>query len=99
ITADRDRLRGLLDDRQRSDVEALAAQRLRDGTDLWTTVDLADVLDDNGEVDSAKVTEAVEQLAAAKPHYAAPRPSFDLGNRGGPVDKGDTFADVLRGRR
>ena len=77
----------------------LAAQRLRDGSDLWTTVELADVLDDQGEVDSAKVAEAVDQLATAKPHYLAPRASFELGQRGGPVEKGDTFADVLRGRR
>jgi len=81
-------------------VEALAGQRLRDGSDLWTATTLVDLLDDEGEVDAGKVSEAIDQLAAAKPHYvkSGPGASFDLGAR--PVAPAEhSFADVLRGGR
>jgi len=35
---------------------------------------------DQGEVHVAKVTEAVDQIATANPHYANPAAAFDLGN-------------------
>lgn len=100
LAAERDQLRARLDDRQRADVETLAGQRLRDGSDLWTATTLTDLLDEEGEVDPALVAQAVDQLAAAKPHYAKPGPgaSFDLGAR--PVAPTEhSFADVLRGGR
>lgn len=98
IAAERDQLRTQLDDRTRADVEILAAERLRDGSDLWTATTLADLLDDQGEVDPALVTQAVDELAKSKPHYVRSAPSFDLGHRGESVKGEATFADVLRGR-
>jgi len=99
LAAERDQLRARLDDRQRADVEALAGQRLRDGSDLWNATTLADLLTEEGEVDPALVTQAVDQLAGAKPHYVRSAPSFDLGHRGESVKGEATFADVLRGGR
>ena len=41
-----------------------------DGADLWSSgVELADVLDDEGEIDTAKVEAAIATLVEAKPHY------------------------------
>jgi len=98
IAAERDALRSRLDDRQRADVETLAGQRLQHGSDLWATdVDLASLLDDDGAIDEFKVSVAVDQLITSKPHYARPRPQFDLGHRGGTAETGPSFADVLRG--
>ncbi len=99
LAAERDQLRTQLDDRTRADVEALAGQRLLDGSDLWTATTLADLLDDQGDVDPALVTQAVDQLAKSKPHYVRSAPSFDLGHRGESVKGEATFADVLRGGR
>jgi|SoiMethySBSTD1v2_1073268.scaffolds.fasta_scaffold1372322_2 hypothetical protein len=73
---------------QRAQVERLAGDKLADATDLWSSADLADLLDgESGEVDDAKVTAAVEQLVQAKPHYAKqarrPRPDPSQGGGGG----------------
>ncbi len=85
LAGERDTLRGQVAARQRADVENLATQlpqALKDGTDLWTVTDLDALLGDDGDIDEAKVTEAVKALTTAKPHWAKSPGSFDLGLRG-----------------
>jgi hypothetical protein len=97
ITAERDALLEKLTARQRADVEALAAQRLTDGSDLWQAVDLADVLDEAGDIDQAKVATATADLLTRKPHYGRPRPDNGLGYRSDPVKPARGWEEVLRG--
>jgi hypothetical protein len=67
-------------------VEALAGDKLVDGADVWTGgVELAGLLDDDGDVDAAKVEATIAALVQAKPHYAqprGPRPDPSQGARG-----------------
>lgn len=85
---------------QRTEVERLAA-RLHDPGDLWTGVDLAELLNEDGQVDPERVAEAVAALSDSKPHLIKPprRSNFGQGNRT-PVDMGTgtTWGSVLRGR-
>lgn len=57
---------------RRAEVERLAAEHLRDASDLWQAQpDPAAFLNDDGAVDPDKVAEAAQALTANKPHYAA----------------------------
>jgi hypothetical protein len=61
---------------QRAEVERLAASKLADAQDLWRDgAALADLLDDSGNVDGAKVGGLVESLVEAHPHWTVPRKS------------------------
>ncbi len=98
--ATRDTLAARVQKYQTAEAERVAAGpgRLLDPTDLWRVTELADVVDDDGEVDAEKVSDAVDKLIERKPHYAAPQTSLDLdlGVRGGPVKAGSpTWADVI----
>jgi len=97
LLAERDTLRSRLDAAVRADVEAIAAQRLHDATDLWASVELAE---HDGGFAPDKVGEAVTALVKAKPHLARPGPQFDLGNRR-PAQQLEpaSMHDVLRGSR
>ena len=97
IAAEREALLEKVTACQRADVEALAAQRLTDGSDLWQTVHLADVLNEAGDIDEAKVTTAAADLLTRKPHYAKPRVDNGLGYRSEPVRQAGGWEDVLRG--
>ena len=87
VEAERDALAERVTGYQRKHVERLAGDRLADPADLWSSTELADLLDDGAEVDDAKVTAAVEELVKAKPHYgkrgATPKPDLSQGGRGG----------------
>ncbi len=81
---ERDGLRTQLDTIRRGEVERLAAATVARPGAIWKAgVELADVLDDNGRVDPAKVTEAVraaaEQLGLARPVPQSRRPAFNPG--------------------
>ncbi len=97
--ATRDTLAAKVSKYQTAEAERAAAGpgRLLDPTDLWRVTELADVLDDDGELDPAKVNTAVDKLLADKPHYGAPQTSLDLdlGARGAPVKAGSTWSDVI----
>lgn len=68
--AERDKLRAQVDAMHRAEVERCAGTRLADGTDLWLAgVDLADLRDDTGQLDTAKVNDAIDAAVAAKPHW------------------------------
>jgi len=74
---------------------AYAAQtgRLADATDL--PYDEA-LLDDEGLVDQSKVTAAVEELLARKPHLASRRPTGDVGQGARPAAETVSLAGLLR---
>jgi hypothetical protein len=69
---------------QRAEVERMAAQ-LHDPADLWTTgVDLAELLNEDGQVDPERVAVAVAVLADSRPYLLKPPPrvpSFGQGRR------------------
>ena len=82
---------------QVADVERLAAAQLAQGSDVWLDVELAAVLDDEGNVSADLVKAAAEAAAAKRPGLAAPRPSFDGGVRGpSSAPSGPSFADSFR---
>lgn len=70
--AERDALATRLDGMQRAEVQRLAAGPggLADGADVWAGLELADALDESGQVDPERVKAAVSALLAGKPHYA-----------------------------
>jgi hypothetical protein len=70
--AERDALRDRLNVLQRSEVERLVADRLRDPSDIWRDgAQIADVLDDGGNVDATKVTALAGAVLKAHQHWAA----------------------------
>lgn len=98
--AERDTLSGRVAAMQKREVERLAAADLAAPADLWLTgTALADLLDDNGDVDTAKVTDAIQRVIGERPSWrAAPAPpSFDGGVRATAAAPGPTYQDVLRG--
>lgn len=84
---------------QRAEAERIAAsgpRALNDGADLWSGVELAEVLDDQGNVSPDAVADAVKGVLSDKPHYAKPAPDLKQGQRGGtpkpPARPGAIFA-------
>jgi len=98
--AERDGLRARLDAMQRAEVERLAADDLAQPADLWLLgAVLPDLLDDDGNVDQAKVGAAVKAALTDRPGWRRMRAvSFDGGDRGGPTAAGPSWADTLRDR-
>ncbi|RUP35019.1 MAG: hypothetical protein EKK51_00225 [Mycolicibacterium sp.] len=101
--AERDGLATRLETMQRAEAERLAAQHLANGADLWLTgTTLTDMLDDNGNLDPAKITTAATTLGADRPHWrctaSSAAPAGEVTARG-KIDGGPnrTWADVLRG--
>lgn len=63
---ERDALAEQLTNMRRADAERLASQHLAKPAGLWAAgVEIADLLDDTGTIDPAKVTEAAKQAADA----------------------------------
>ena len=68
--AERDQLRELLGRRDRADVERMAASKLADPADIWRGgIELADVMNESGELDPDLVSEAITKLLAEHPHW------------------------------
>src|SRR5699024_10380117 len=69
--AERDALTTRLEQLQRAEVERLAEQHIAKGSGLWAATELADMLDEDGNIDPAKVTAAAraarEQLGLSAP--------------------------------
>ena len=73
---------------------------------LYTTttdvggLELAELLDDNGDIDQGAVTAAVGELLAARPGHEprAPAPNFEGGAREPIAVGGATWGDVLNPR-
>ena len=73
--AQRDQLGARLATMQRSQAEALAREHLADGADMFRDgLELSALLDNDGNLDPAKVTEAARAAHKAHPHWGAPQP-------------------------
>lgn len=101
--AERDTLRGHVEEMQRREAGRIATEgedALADAADLWRgEVQLADLLDDAGALDAEKVAEARDRVVAGHPHWRRPhRPSGgDGGARGSArVDPAEGFNRRLR---
>lgn len=82
VEAERDALRAALLPHVRAAAEKLAGERLASGPSLWLAgVDPLSLLDDEHNVDPAKVTTAVDRLLDAAPQFGQKAPSFDSGAR------------------
>lgn len=97
--AERDTLQGRLTNMLRAEAERVAgASGLQDGADVWLTgTDVADLLDDDGNVDPGKVKETVQRITADRPGLLASTPGFDGGVRRAARSE-TSWAGVLRGR-
>lgn len=100
---ERDALTERLTTLQRAEVARLAADVLAAGDDIWLTdVKLADLLDDTGNVDAAKVNGLATNIAASRPHWkrlspnAAPAATVTSSDRIEPGPKTTTWSDVLQ---
>ena len=83
--AQRDTLTERLEGLQRAEVERLAGEHLAKGAGIWTTTALSDVLDDDGTVDPAKVTQAAQEARESvglAPAHGTPRPDPSQGALG-----------------
>lgn len=101
--AERDRLTQRLTVLQRAEAERLAGQRLGTGVDLWAGgVELAALVDEDGNLSTELVDQAVTDVIAQHPHWrtqAAPPASTVTANGkigGGPTEP--TFTDAFRPR-
>ncbi|ROO88755.1 hypothetical protein EDD29_6434 [Actinocorallia herbida] len=99
---DRERLTGQVEALQRAEVARLAGERLADPADLWRagTLTVADMLTDNGTVDAAKVSTAVEAVLAEHPHWQRQviptAREVGLGGAGNDPDPVADFASFIR---
>jgi hypothetical protein len=96
--AARDALSERLSTMQRREAERLAADHLADGADMWRDgLDLAALLDDDGNLDPAKVADAAQAARKAHPHWAAQRPhKRNPAGSGGGLRSGATGRDDYR---
>ncbi len=97
--AERDTLGSRVETMQRAEVERLAAADLAAPADMWLTgTALPDLLDDDGDVDPAKVTDTIQRIIGDRPSWrAAPAaPSFDGGARA-TVPAATSYQEILRG--
>jgi hypothetical protein len=92
----RDALAARVETYLRREVERLAAEHLAQGEDVFLSVELADLLDEDGEVDAAKVDAAAAKIVSTRPGLAAERSSFDGGVRRIQAAPGPSFADSFR---
>ncbi len=105
VEAERDGLAARVAAFTRAEVERHAAPRLADPDDLFSLgkVEVADLLDDEGEVDPEKVEQAVTDLLERKPrlarNYEPDADGFDGGARKSVSNSPPTWGSVLGGRR
>lgn len=102
---ERDGLVTRLEHLQRTEAQRIAATHLADGADVWRDgAKLTRVLDDDGNVDPARVAEVAAEVAAAHPHYGRRPPTANL-KRGGLASGASgmdsprraSWSDVIRG--
>jgi hypothetical protein len=100
--AERDSLRDRLTTLQRAEVERIATadDGLARADDLWLSgLDLASLLDDDGNVDAGKVRQTVAKVLDDRPHWRRAAPvAFDGGARQ-PAPAGVSMQQVLQGKR
>jgi hypothetical protein len=70
--AERDKLIARVEAMQRNEIQRLAADKLADPADVWRDgATVADILDDDGNIDHDKVSGLVGGLVETHPHWAA----------------------------
>ncbi len=75
LLADHDALAERLGTLQRREAERVAGEHLADAADLWRDgLTLAELLDDDGNLDPGKVGGAARTVVEAHKHWAAPGP-------------------------
>lgn len=101
--AQRDALAARVETFQRADVHRLAAGHLSEPGDLFDVggTTLAELLDEDGNVDEQLVTDAITALLQSRPGLGKPQPQkhssgFGLGHRPAPV-KPTGWAGLLNG--
>lgn len=72
--AERDALLQRVEAMQRNEVQRLVADRLADPNDLWRESELSDLLDDAGNIDTAKLDDRVGGLLEEHPHWGIEQP-------------------------
>jgi hypothetical protein len=95
---ERDQLRGRVDAQDRREVERIAGDRLASPGDLWLTTQLADLRDEDGELDSDKIGERVESVLSDRPHWrktSGPPPNFSSGVRQ-PLKQPKTIGEAFK---
>ncbi len=97
--AERDELAQRVNQLQTREVERLAALGMSNPADVFTLggVELADLLDEAGEVDPDKVTEVVNDILGTRPGLRPNAPATDpsQGHSGGGGKPSPTWADLL----
>jgi hypothetical protein len=96
--AQRDALASRLEGLQRAEAEREAAEHLADPADLWREVAVADLLSEDGELDSKRVREAASGVARSHPHWRRPAAPSSGGAREG-APSGPSFGAALKGQR
>ena len=96
--SERTSLRSTVERYQRSEVERAVANRLADPADIWAGgIQLADVLADDGTLDTDALDAAVTDLLVRHPHWrtpfnaAAPASAVSFGATRPDVEAGDPF--------
>ena len=86
------------DARDRAEVERFVSKSLLDATDLWGSVQLDELRDDDGTLDRELVSEAVKTLVQRKPHFARPAEPMPnlMGGARTPVPEGPSFGREMR---
>lgn len=96
---ERDQLGERLTRMQRAEAERLAAERLKDGTDLWRDgAQLADLLSDEGDIDSDKIAAVTQTLVTAHPHWrklAPAAPPASIVTAADKITPGDSRNDFV----
>lgn len=97
-----DRLRGMVEQLQRAEVDRLAAAQLADPADLWrgdNAPALADLVGDDGRVDPGKLAGAVDRILTEHPHWRAPMARYRGEMRSGAtqwkIEPRSSFADAF----
>jgi len=105
--AGRDRLAGVVESMQRAEAERLVTdvveagyRHLAVGSDLWRGgVELSELLDEDGQLDRAKLKAAGARVGTEHPHWRAPAPDFSGGVRATApraTDPASSLSDRLR---
>lgn len=96
---ERDTLRAQVESLQRAEAERMSG--LEKGAALWATgVTVADLLDDDGQLDPERVAQAAQgaqETLGARP-TGTPRPDLSQGGNGVPMQAGDAWANAFTPR-
>ncbi|OLT46937.1 hypothetical protein BJF85_00225 [Saccharomonospora sp. CUA-673] len=92
VEAERDRLAGKLEQMHRAEIRRAAEGARMHDPDDFTVDDVAELLNDDGDVDGDKVAQRLDALRESKQHLFQPPPSpkdFGGGERGADITGGD----------